>query len=197
MNNPILASTPSGEYFGVYSDSFRKQVHQLIAWGHIDACQRIQSLDVDEPSITGFMTEAIQSRFRASDVPRWCTRYSVKDDPPVKAAGRSGRERPRADIIIEGNFQGRPEYVFEAKRLRKCGFGVNKYIDSGGMGCFISGLYASRYDEAAMLGYVQSDLLAHWQVQVKRAIDGNGSQLQFQHPLSVMCKSFLTFRSNG
>ena len=160
-HNTSLTTTPSQEYFGGYTDLFRKQVHQLIAWGHEDARSRIQSNNVDEPSITGFITKAIKARFRAIDCPKWSIRYTVEDDPPVEAKGKSGRSRPRVDIIIGGNFPGRPEYMFEAKRLRKDGYGVGKYIGSGGMGCFVSERYASRYDEASMLGYVQSDSLSH------------------------------------
>lgn len=70
--------------------------------------------------------------------------------------------------------------MFEAKRLRKKGFGVDKYVGSDGMGCFLSGLYASRYDEVAMLAYVQSDTLEHWRDQVKNKIDDNANLLRLK-----------------
>ena len=61
--------------------------------------------------------------------------------------GREGKKRPQPDLIIEGNMQGRPEYVFEAKRLKKNGFGVGKYLGSDGLGCFVSGKYAPRKEK--------------------------------------------------
>ncbi len=171
-----IAIKPSEVYFGVYRSLFRRQVHQLIAWGHHNARYRIQSNNEEEPNITGYITEAIRARL-VTNSPPWCVYYFVHEDTPKAASGRSGRFRPRPDIIIETNLGGRPEYVFEAKRLRTNGFGANKYIDSDGMGCFISGRYASRYDETAMLGYVQGDSLTHWKDQVTKAIDGNAKQL--------------------
>lgn len=178
----MITSTPSIEYFGVYGELMRKQVHQLIAWGFEDARHKIISDDIEEPSITGFIAEAINNRFRRLDSPDWCYYYSVKDDPPVEKEGADGKRRPRVDIIVEANFNGRPEYMFEAKRLRKNGFGVGKYIDSEGMGSFISGLYGKRYDEAAMLGYIQSDSLEHWQNKVKTAIKKASDELCLKEP---------------
>ncbi len=174
--NNTITTKPSEMYFGIYRSLFRIQVHQLIAWGHTSARHKIQSTNEEETNITGYITEAIRAQLRTNRPP-WCVYYFVHEDSPIAANGRSGRSRPRPDIIIETNLGGRPEYVFEAKRLRTNGFGANKYIDSDGMGCFISGRYASRYDETAMLGYVQGDSLTHWKDQVTKAIDGNAKQL--------------------
>jgi len=177
------STTPNPQYFGVFFDWFRRQVHHLIAWGYQDALPRIQSVEIDETSITGFIAEAIQDRFRARDCPRWCSRYAIKDDPPVKTKGRSGRQRLRTDIIIEcSRTPGRPEYVFEGKRLKKKGFGASKYVGTEGMGCFIDGRYASRYNEAAMLGYVQSDSVNHWQIRVRQSIERNAKSLLLKPP---------------
>jgi hypothetical protein len=112
----------------------------------------------------------------------WAVFYSVYDDPPVEKAGKAGKSRPRVDIIIQFNLQERPEYMFEAKRLRKKGFGVGAYISSEGMGCFINGLYASRYDEAAMLGYVQSDSVAYWREEIQKKIEEEAKTLSFTPP---------------
>lgn len=174
--NYSMTTIPSETYFGVYGNLFRFQVHQLIAWGHYTARHKIQSTNEEEPNITGYIAEAIKARL-ITNSPPWCVYYFVSDDRPIEAGGRAGRSRPRPDIIIEANFWGRPEYMFEAKRLRKNGYGADKYIDADGMGCFISGLYALRYNEAAMLGYIQSDSLVHWKDQVKKAIDENAKQL--------------------
>lgn len=175
---------PSISYFGLYPPLLKMHVHQLIAWGYEDARHRIRSVDEEEPTITGFITEAIKNRFRASDCPGWCSYYSVHDDPPVEQLelGLLGRARLRPDIIIESTVRGRPEFVFEAKRLRKSGFGTGKYVGEDGMGRFISGLYATRYDEAAMLGYVQSDSLVHWREKIQSAIKDDSKNLRLRLP---------------
>lgn len=178
----MKTSKPSATYIDPFLDVFRLQVHQLIAWGYEDACHRTRCNKEQEPAITGFITEAINNRFRAPGCSKWCVHYSVHEDPPVEKEGVSGRSRPKPDIIIEANFEGRPQYIFEAKRLRRGGYGAGKYVGPDGMGCFISGLYASRYDEAAMLGYVQSDSLVHWKDVIKKAIDKGGSRLRLVPP---------------
>jgi hypothetical protein len=48
------------------------------------------------------------------------------------------------------------------------------------MACFTEGLYASRYDEAAMVGYVQSHSLAHWKSKLKNAISGKAVELNLK-----------------
>ena len=175
-DNDKKTTNPDKEYFGDYPRSFRIQVHQLIAWGYEDARQLIKSNNEQETAITGFIAEAIEDRLVANCT-SWFNHYSVKDDPPIRKRGSSGRSRPRTDLVIQANFMGRPEYIFEAKRLRRNGYGADKYIGSEGMGRFVSGLYASKYDEAGMLGYVQSDSLVHWQGKVKAAIDSNSYPL--------------------
>lgn len=174
---------PTLTYFGVYSQSFREQIHLLIAWGYDDAKKKIRTDNELEPAITGFIAAAINDRFRSINCPSWCNYYAVKDDPPVEKEGTSGRSRPRVDIIIEAPaFKGRPEFMFEAKRLRRKGYGVGKYVGSDGMGCFIRGLYGVRYDEVAMLGYVQSDSLEYWQNEVKSVIEKDAIKLNLNPP---------------
>ena len=172
---------PTREYFGPFSTSFREHAHLLVHWGYEDARDRIQlpenPHDKEETSITGFLAEAIKARFRKFDLDNWCKYYSLYDDPPVRSEGRSGIRRPRADLIIESTCEGRPEYVFEAKRLKKREHPVSGYTGSEGMGCFISGKYASRYDEAGMLGYVQSGCLAERKDKVKRKIGQDAEKL--------------------
>lgn len=167
----MTTTKPDEEYFGSFDGMFRIHVHQLLAWGHQDAQPHIQSDNEQEPSITGYIDDAMQNRLRALDCPDWCEHYFVTDERPIKKKGRRGKTRPRADMVIEANFQGRPQTVCEAKRLRRKGYGVKKYIAADGMGCFVDGVYAARYDEAIMLGYVQSDSLEYWQREVMRSID--------------------------
>lgn len=177
---------PSLTYFGVFPLFFRGHAHRLIALGYEDARHRIRS-DDEETDITGFITKAIKDRLRVIDCPRWYNHYSVSEDQPVedqlvKKKVRSGKSRLRPDIIIESNVSGRPEYTFEAKRLQRNRHGIGQYIGSKGMGCFVSGRYASRYDEAAMLGYVQSDSLGYWRDKIKVKIDKSADKLCLKPP---------------
>jgi hypothetical protein len=71
----------------------------------------------------------------------------------------------------------RPEYIFEAKRLKKNGFGAGKYLGRDGLGCFLTGKYAARYDEAAMLGYIQNDSPTDWQTEIQKKINQKKSLL--------------------
>jgi len=176
---------PTLDYFGQYHENFRFHVHQLIAWGYQDALVKIQSANKtgqQETAITGFIVEAVKNRLRMADRPKWLKRYSIQDDPPIESEGRSGRKRLRVDIIIEATFRGRPEYMFEAKRLKKPSYTVGKYIGDDGMGCFIHGSYGERYDEAAMLGYIQSDSASYWKRMIQDRIDKDAKQLCLEPP---------------
>ena len=46
-----------------------------------------------------------------------------------------------------------------------------------GLGCFLSGKYASRYNEAAMLGYIQSDSPNRWQTDIQKKINQKKNHL--------------------
>src|SRR5260370_36847134 len=107
---------------------------------------------------------------RRRNRPPWCKYYSAHEEAPVSKEGSSGKSRPRTDIFIELGSRSRPEYVFEAKRLRTDCYGVSRYTGLGGMGCFTEGIYASEYDEAAMLGNIQSNTLFEWKERVKKSI---------------------------
>src|SRR5262245_54182484 len=113
-------TTPSLNYYGRYRQFFRSQVHQIIAWGYQDALVKIRShnkTNPEETAMTCFIASAIKNRIRAIDPPNRLKYYSVHDDPPVEAEGKSGRSRPRVDIVIEApSVKGSPEYMFEAKR---------------------------------------------------------------------------------
>ena len=165
-------------YFGSFDRSFREHAHQLVAWGYQDALPRIRSEDEEEPSISGFIANAIRVRLQSDGSPPWCDMFFVSEDRPEETAGRVGRSRLRPDIVIETNSpRQRPEYVFEAKRLHKGSHGVDKYVGQEGMRCFIDGAYGHRYDEAGMLGYVQSDSPIDWQISVKKAINNEKDRL--------------------
>jgi len=178
--NETADTIPNKEYFGPFSLSCREHVHRLVHWGYEDARRRIQQptskKDTEEESITGFIAESIDDRI---DFGResWLKHFSVHDDPRVPTEGRSGKYRSRADLIIKSTARGGPRYVFEAKPLKKRVNTVSGYTGSDGMGCFISGKYASRWDEVGMLGYIQSDSLAEWKDKVERKIDRDAQKL--------------------
>ncbi len=50
------------------------------------------------------------------------------------------------------------------------------------MGCFTEGTYAIEYDEAAMLGYVQSDTLAYWKERLKKSVEQRKASLYLNSP---------------
>ena len=178
--NETADTIPNKEYFGPFSLSFREHVHRLVHWGYEDAHPRIQQptsrADEEEESITGFIAESIKD-ITVWEKESWLKWFHVDDDPRVPTEGRSGKHRWKADLIIESNPHGGPQYVFEAKRLKGSKHTAGRYTGSDGMGCFISGKYASRYDEAGMLGYVQSDSLAEWKDKVERKIDRDAKKL--------------------
>lgn len=166
-----------------YQRLFRIHVHLLIAWGFGDGRKRIRSDHEEEPDITSFICDAIQDRLRAADPPSWCRFYSVKENPPVRDGSRTGKSKPKPDVIIEWTrFVGRPEYVFEAKRLGGSRHGASEYMGADGMGCFIGGTYAARYDEAGMLGYVQVGTVSQWRDGLKSAIDRKRVTLRLRAP---------------
>ena len=156
----MKSSKPDPSYFQKWKVAFREKAHLLISVGYAAGSYKIESDGHEEQDITGFIVCGIKDWMRRRDRPPWCKYYSVHEEAPVPKEGSYGKSRPRTDIFVElGARLERPEYVFEAKRLRTNGYGVSRYIGLGGMGCFTEGIYASGYDEAAMLGYVQSTTL--------------------------------------
>jgi len=156
-----------------YDYGFRRDAHQLLVWGYQGALAEIHC-DLTEEEISGLIAEAMNEKLKDSTIPeRFYERYSVRDEKPLAVEGRTGKRRRKLDIVVESNLprETRPEYIFEAKRLRKNGYPIGKYVGEGGLQCFIKGVYASQYLEAAMIGYVQSDALSYWESELKRSFD--------------------------
>lgn len=170
---------PELKYFGSFSTAFRIKAHILISWGYSGALSRIDSDSHEETTITGYISAAINNRLRAFDCPAWAEDFSIMENKPVELEGREGKKRPRPDLIVEGKMRGRPEYIFEAKRLKTDGFGSGKYLGNDGLGCFVSGKYAARYDEAGMLGYMQSNSPMHWLTEIGKKINQKKENLNF------------------
>jgi hypothetical protein len=153
----------------------------LINAGYRAGRTKITTNKHNEEHITEFIVCGIKDWMRRADCPSWCKFYSVHEEAPVSGKESHGKSRPRTDIFIElGSRPGRPEYVFEAKRLRTNGYGAGKYTSVEGMGCFTEGIYAAGYDEAAMLGYVQSNTLIEWKKRVKKSIMKTAAGLYLQ-----------------
>jgi hypothetical protein len=112
-------------YFYPWKDSFRARAHKLIEVGYTFARCRMKSDEHEETDITGFIVEAINDWVRGPDCFPWCKYYDVHEEAPTPKDGSSGKSRPRTDILVRWCHQReRPEYIFEAKRLRKKGYGV-------------------------------------------------------------------------
>jgi hypothetical protein len=179
----MKSTTPDPSHFQPWKVAFRKNAHLLISAGYTAGRAKIATNEHEEEHITEFIVCGTKDWMRRLDRPSWCKYYSVHEESPVSGKGNHGKFRTRTDIFIElGSRPERPGYVFEAKRLRTNGFGAGKYTGLEGMGCFTEGIYASEYDEAAMLGYVQSDTLFEWKERVKQSITEKESGLYLASP---------------
>jgi len=156
-----------------YDYGFRRDAHQLLAWGYQDALPGIH-YNLQEEEITGLIVEAIEKRLDNPSTPEEFDRYSVDEEKPIAVEGRKGKKRRRLDlVVVSGHSRPRPKYIFEAKRLRKNSYPIGKYVGEDGLQCFVKGVYASQYPEAAMVGYVQSDAESYWESELKRSFDGD------------------------
>src|SRR5947209_8149388 len=157
-------------WFNTYWPPFRQHVHELLAWGYEDARSRITQ-DHEEEDMTGFIAEAIQERLIASDCPRWCEHYALKENNPVPGKGRTGKRRKVPDFIFELTVPPRPEYIFEAKRLRSNSSFREGYYFHKGLARFLHEEYASKYLEAGMIGYMQCDTSEEWIGRLKKYLE--------------------------
>jgi hypothetical protein len=156
--------------------AFRRHCHKFLFIGYREALRRIRAQHDEETDITGYICEALEKWFRNN--PRHSVGFFVKDDPPVPETSKTGKRRPRTDIVIGYAAGMRPEFCFEAKRLHKTKATSSRYVGAEGMGCFIGGIYAHQYDEAAMIGYVQTDALEYWQMSLQERVRDNKRQLK-------------------
>ncbi len=163
-----------------YGEAFRLHSHQLLAWAHADIRSRLHP-DLDEPSITGLLAEAMKHRLDHPETPDAYLHYCIGDQEPLSPGGELGNDRLRLDIsVIRSGIKPRLSFVFEAKRLRTGGFPIGKYVGSGGMDDFISGRYAANCPEAAMIGLYQNKDAGHWHAELHRAF---ASDKALSHPV--------------
>jgi hypothetical protein len=154
-----------------YDYGFRRDAHQLLAWGYQDTLPEIHC-NLMEESITGLIVEAIEKRLDAPSTPEKFDRYFIGEEKPILIEGRTGKNRRRLDLVmVSGHSRPRPKYVFEAKRLRKITHTIGKYVGEDGLQCFIKGIYASQEPEAGMIGYIQSDNAPYWEDELKRRFE--------------------------
>lgn len=179
----MKSSKPDLSHFQKWKVAFRERAHFLISVGYRESNHKIKSDNHEEQDLTGFLVSSINDWMRRRDCPAWCKHYDVHEESPVPKEDSFGKSRPRTDIFVRWcSRSGRPEFVFEAKRLRTKGYGVSRYTGLAGMGCFTEGIYASGYDEAAMLGYVQSNTLLEWKERVKKSIVEKEAHLRLRSP---------------
>lgn len=151
-----------------YDYGFRRDAHQLLAWGYQDVLPQVHC-NLTEEEITGLIVEAIEKRLDDPYTPEKFDRYSIDEEKPISVEGRKGKKRRRLDlVVVSGHSRPRPKYIFEAKRLRKNGYPISEYVGKDGLQCYIKGIYASQYPEAAMVAYIQSDAATYWENELKR-----------------------------
>lgn len=165
-----------GASWNSYDQAFREDAHQLIAWGYHDSRHRITS-DSEETEITGFIVEAMEARLSAPDIDERFDRYCVKEDNPSPGEGRTGKRRRRMDVIVESSQRPRnkhrPKFIFEAKRLRRPGYPIVKYVGDDGLKRFVYARYAADCPEMAMVGFIQSDDAIYWIGRLEEQFDND------------------------
>jgi hypothetical protein len=161
--------------WALYGEAFRIHAHRLLAWAHSDVCDRLHS-DLDEPSITGLLAEAMMARLDHPATPDAYLHYTVGDQSPVSPAGQLGNKRLRLDLsLVRAGIKPRIAFVFEAKRLRSNGFPISKYVGAGGLGDFVEGRYARDCPEAAMIGLIQDHTQPHWHRELRKSFENDRS----------------------
>lgn len=158
--------------------AFRRRSHRFLSIGYQGALPRILAEPDEETDITGYICEALEDWFLKN--PTEAAGYFVKDDPPLGKSGKTGKRRPRTDIIIGYAAGVRPEFFFESKRLHRKKAVGSRYTGTNGMGCFISGRYASNCGEAALVGYAQTDTLEIWQKELQGRVQSKSKELKLE-----------------
>jgi hypothetical protein len=74
---------PDPNWITAYDSFFRRDAHQLLAWGYEDARTNINST-LEETEITGFIAEKIDKRFDDPDTPSRFQRYYLGEDKPIQ-----------------------------------------------------------------------------------------------------------------
>jgi hypothetical protein len=164
---------------------FRRDSHQLIAWGYM-AIRATINPEIDEPTITDFLVRAMKEKLKDPYLNDRFMRYSVHENPPIPTNGRMGKDRPMPDIVVESNTPRtiHPEYVFEAKRLAGKKFTISKYCNYG-LKRFLDGDYASDWPEVGMIGYVQKGSFENWEKELCQELPTKAELLTKKKPEKI------------
>ncbi len=157
------------ERWSIYAESLRLHAHQLLVWAYQDMRPHIGG-NLDEPSITGLLCNAMKERLDLPETPSEYDRYDIGDQVPISPRGELGNNRQRLDMAVTlGNGRPRISYIFEAKRLRAGGFPIGRYTGTEGMGDFIECRYAQTSPEAVMVGFFHNKDVGYWYGELRRA----------------------------
>ncbi len=88
-----------------YDYGFRRDAHQLLAWGYQDALLEIHC-NLTEEEITGLIVEAIEERLNNPSTPEKFDRYSIDEEKPIAVEGRKGKKRRRLDLVVLSHSHG-------------------------------------------------------------------------------------------
>jgi hypothetical protein len=144
-----------------YLIQLREDAHQLVAWSYQDRRHLLPTAK-DEYDITGILAEGIDARIDSPHTPERYALYGVHNEKPSSATGQLGKARPKLDIqIVRYGIRPRPDFTFEAKRLRDdsvCSMATSlrQYLGADGVGRFLSGYYVPGRAEVAMLGCIEA-----------------------------------------
>lgn len=147
-----------------YEVGFHRDALFLIIAGHKRLTENAADYsNEEEPNITGELVRCVNEYIDSTSSPIWTRFYDVRDESPENTKERLGKDRKKVDIVCTlTGIKPRSRIRFEAKRLKRPGFSVGKYVGKEGLGEFIAGNYAAGDDTAGMLGYVQSDDCDYW-----------------------------------
>ena len=175
------ASGNAGSATGhLFVDAFIRNAHRILFGGYhrLDA-PAYQSSEEDE--ITGDLAREMMNCIAGSSEP-WMQYCQVHDQHPVtaqcgpRAARRVGKRRPKIDLqFVANNGGGFLRFSWEAKRLGR-GHGLSAYFGPAGLGCFLSGQYASDCGFGGMIGYVQHGELNAWKLDIRARLESEFDQ---------------------
>lgn len=160
-------------------DNIRRDVFQLVAWGYQRKEKEIRQRHLEE-DITGLLRMGINESLDELDddlLPRFQL-YSAHNEDPVDDHGKSGKQRPRVDVLIEcSGSLPRKRFRFEAKRCARRKFKGKYKIDwyVQGIGSFLNGQYAKDSSEGGLLGLMQSDDEKYWKNELSRKLKDDAS----------------------
>lgn len=172
-----MVPIPSGSQQALYRPAFAHNCLRLIVRAR-EALGPSSLRSAEEPHVTGLLVKQAKEFAEMDDAEPWLENLEVIDDPPQNdLPDREGKARPRIDIEFVQTGRGkRPRFHVEAKRLYRSD-SVSEYFGTSGLEMFLRGAYASEWESAGMLGYVQSDNKAVWLNRLARGFSSRKNKL--------------------